>query len=118
MRLEGLTAEHDTLERKRKLAEENYLRYEERKEQARIANALDLEQLLHVSIVEPAKEPALPAERPIAMVMLVGLLVGSCTGVGAALVRDRQNRAVTSAAEIAALTGLPVLSTAPEVTKR
>jgi protein tyrosine kinase modulator len=118
MRLEGLTAEHDTLERKLKLAEENYLRYEERKEQARIANALDLEQFLHVSIVEPAKEPALPAERNIAMVMLVGLLLASCTGVGAAVVRDRQNRAVTSAAEIAALTGLPVLSTAPEVTKR
>jgi uncharacterized protein involved in exopolysaccharide biosynthesis len=118
MRLESLTAEHDTLERKRKLAEENYLRYEERKEQARIANALDLEQFLHVSIVEPAKEPALPQERPVAMVMLVGLLLGSCTGLGAAVVRDRQNRAVTSAAEIAALTGLPVLSTAPEVTKR
>jgi uncharacterized protein involved in exopolysaccharide biosynthesis len=118
MRLESLTAEHDTLERKLKLAEENYLRYEERKEQARIANALDLEQLLHVSIVEPAREPALPAERPLAMVMLVGLLLGSCTGVGAAVVRDRQNRAVTSAAEIAALTGLPVLSTAAEVSKR
>ena len=118
MRLESLTAEHDTLERKVKLAEDNYLRYEERKEQARIANALDLEQLLHVSIVEPAREPALPAERPLAMVMLVGLLLGSCTGVGAALVRDRQNRAVMSAAEIAALTGLPVLSTAAEVTKR
>jgi uncharacterized protein involved in exopolysaccharide biosynthesis len=118
MRLESLTAEHDTLERKLKLAEDNYLRYEDRKEQARIANALDLEQLLHVSIVESAKEPALPAERPLAMVMLVGLLLGSCTGVGVAVVRDRQNRAVTSAAEIAALTGLPVLSTAPEVAKR
>jgi uncharacterized protein involved in exopolysaccharide biosynthesis len=118
MRLEALTGEHDKLERKLKLAEENYLRYEERKEQARIANALDLEQFLHVSIVEPAKEPALPAERHIAMVMLVGLLLASCTGVGVAAVRDRQNRAVASAAEIAALTGLPVLSTAPEVAKR
>jgi uncharacterized protein involved in exopolysaccharide biosynthesis len=118
MRLEGLTAEHDTLERKLKLAEDNYLRYEEKKEQARIATALDLEQFLNVSIVEPAKEPALPAERNVAMVMLVGLLLASCTGVGAAVVRDRQNRAVASAAEIAALTGLPVLSTAPGVTKR
>ncbi len=117
-RLESLTAEHDTLERKVKLAEENYLRYEERKEQARIATALDLEQLLHVSIVEPAREPALPAERPLAMVMLMGLLLGGCTGVGAAVVRDHRNRAVSSAAEIAALTGLPVLSTAAEVTKR
>jgi uncharacterized protein involved in exopolysaccharide biosynthesis len=118
MRLEGLTAEHDTLERKLKLAEDNYLRYEAKKEQARIATALDLEQFLNVSIVEPAKEPALPAERNVAMVMLVGLLLASCTGVGAAVVRDRQNRAVASAAEIAALTGLPVLSTAPGVTKR
>ncbi len=117
-RLESLTAEHDTLERKVKLAEENYLRYEERKEQARIATALDLEQLLHVSIVEPAREPALPAERPLAMVMLMGLLLGGCTGVGAAVVRDHRNRAVGSAAEIAALTGLPVLSTAAEVNKR
>lgn len=117
-RLEALTSEHDTLERKLKLAEDNYLRYEDRKEQARIANALDLEQLLHVSIVEPAKEPALPAERHSAMVVLLGLLLASCTGVGAAVVRDRHNRAVASAAEIAELTGLPVLSTAAEMTKR
>lgn len=118
MRLEALTAEHDTLERKLKLAEENYLQYEKRKEQARIANALDLEQLLHVSIVEPASVPVLPAERNVAIVLLLGLLLASCTGVGAAVVRDRQNRAVASAAEIAALTGLPVLRTASEVTRR
>jgi uncharacterized protein involved in exopolysaccharide biosynthesis len=118
MRLEGLTAEHDTLERKLKLAEDNYLHYEGRKEQARIANALDLEQLLHVSIVEPAREPALPSERNSAVMLVLGLLLASCTGVGAAVVRDRQNRAVSSAAEIAELTGLPVLSTAAELTKR
>jgi uncharacterized protein involved in exopolysaccharide biosynthesis len=118
MRLEEMTAEHDTLQRKLNLAEENYLQYEKRKEQARIANALDLEQLLHVSIVEPAKEPVLPAERHSAMVVLLGLLLASCTGVGTAVVRDRRNRAVSSAAEIAALTGLPVLSTAAELSKR
>jgi uncharacterized protein involved in exopolysaccharide biosynthesis len=118
MRLEEMTAEHDTLERKLKLAEDNYLRYEERKEQARIANALDLEQLLHVSIVEPAKEPALPLERHTAVMVLLGLLLASCTGVGTAVVFDRRNRAVNSAAEIAALTGLPVLSTAPAMTRR
>jgi uncharacterized protein involved in exopolysaccharide biosynthesis len=118
MRLEALTAEHDTLTRKLKLAEENYLRYEDRKEQARIANALDLQQFLHVSIVEPAKEPALPAERHSAVMLLLGLLLASCTGLGAAVARDRQNRAVSSAAEIAELTGLPVLSTAAQMTKR
>lgn len=118
MRLESMTSEHDTLERKEKLAEDNYLLYEGRKEQARISNALDQDQLLHVSIVEPAKEPALPAERHSAMLVLLGLFLASCTGVGAAVVRDRQNRPVGSAAEIAALTGLPVLSTASEMTKR
>jgi uncharacterized protein involved in exopolysaccharide biosynthesis len=112
MRLEGLTAEHDTLQRRLKLAEENYLRYEGRKEQARIANALDAEQLLHVSIVEPAREPALPAKRYDAVVVLMGFLLASCSGVGAAVAKDRQSRPVGSAAEIAALTGLPVLSTA------
>jgi hypothetical protein len=50
--------------------------------------------------------------------LLLGLLLASCTGLGAAVVRDRQNRAVSSAAEIAELTGLPVLSTAAEMTKR
>jgi hypothetical protein len=52
------------------------------------------------------------------MMLVLGLLLASCTGVGAAVVRDRQNRAVASAAEIAELTGLPVLSTAAELTKR
>ena len=118
MRLEEMTAEHDTLERKLRLTENNYLRYEERKEQARIANALDQEQLLNVSIVEPAKEPALPLERHNAVMMLLGLLLASCTGVGTAVVFERKNRAVNSAAEIAALTGLPVLSAALKVTKR
>jgi uncharacterized protein involved in exopolysaccharide biosynthesis len=100
------------LARNLKLAEENYLRYEERKEQARIASALDLQQLLHVSIVEPAKEPALPDERYDAVFVVLGFLLASCSGVGAAVARDRQRRRVGSAAEIAALTGLPVLSTA------
>ena len=112
MRLEALTAEHSALERRLNLAEENYLRYQQRKEQARIANALDVEQLLHVSIIEPAREPALPAKRYDAFVVLIGFLLASCSGVGAAVLKDRQSRPVGSAAEIAALTGLPVLSTA------
>jgi uncharacterized protein involved in exopolysaccharide biosynthesis len=111
--LESVTAEYEMLQRDLQLAEQAYQRYEKRKEDARLASALDLEQLLNVSIVEPAKEAALPIEGNRAT-LLLALLAASCTGVGAAVIRDHQTRRVAGAADIANLTGLPVLSATTE----
>jgi uncharacterized protein involved in exopolysaccharide biosynthesis len=113
-RLESVTTDHESLTRRVQMTEENYMLYQSRKEEARIANALDVQRFLHVSIFEPATPPALALERHRPVLAFLGLLLASFASLGAALLGDRQSRPVTGVMEIATLTGLPVLSTCGE----
>ena len=107
--LERITAEHDGLDRKARMAEQNLMRYQNKEEDARIASALDQEGLLNVSIVEKATPPALPINQHLPALILLSILVASAAALGGALAVDRYHCPFGNISEIATAAGVPVL---------
>ena len=86
LELERITAEHDDLARKVKLAEENFLLYQRKREESRLADAMDKEKILNVSIVEQAAPPAVPVEQHRAALLLLSAVMAVFASLGLALV--------------------------------
>jgi len=108
--LTGLTARDEDLHRRIKIAEENYLLYQKRQEEARIAEAMDRQKFLNVSIVERATTPALPADRHRMLIGLLGLFVAALISIAAALTVEHFDRPVEFAPQLSEISGLPVLA--------
>jgi len=95
-----------------KLAEEKYLLYVNKREEARIEDALDQGGILNVIIAEAPRAPALPA-RAAWVFGLVGALLGGTLSTGLAFVTDRLNPAFRTPDEVIGYLGIPVLASLP-----
>ena len=111
---QSITAEHAKLARQLHIAEENYLLYQSKREGARIASALDQHKIVNVSVIAPATPPALPVDQHRPFLIALGFMVAICAATGTALLADRYHRPAATAAEIASLTGVPVLRPSEE----
>ena len=104
-------AQQDVL-RATKTAEENYLLYLRKREEARIGDALDARGILNVTIVEEPKAPVLPKRSP-PMFALVGLLAAGTVSTGLAFASDYLDPAFRTPEEVIAVLDLPVLASLP-----
>jgi uncharacterized protein involved in exopolysaccharide biosynthesis len=91
-RLEQATANHNDLERAVKIAEENFLLYQRKLEEARLAEALDKQRLLTVAILEKASVPALAASQHRTFLLLFGFLAAAFLALASAFVADYLER--------------------------
>ena len=74
--LDGKDVQQQDLIRAAKLQESNYLLYQNKREEARISDALDQKHISNVSVAEAATMPALPSDLgPVAL-----LILGACVG--------------------------------------
>src|SRR6202012_5243513 len=69
------TTEYDDLIRSEKEAEENYLLYARKTEEARIAESLDQEKIANVAIAESPTEPHLPSKPNVPLNLGLGVLL-------------------------------------------
>jgi uncharacterized protein involved in exopolysaccharide biosynthesis len=95
-----------------KEAEQQYLLYVNKREEARIGDALDQGGILNVTIAEQPTAPALPQLSPFGFAA-VGLLAGVVVSLGAAFANDRLNPAFRTPDEVLAYLGTPVLASLP-----
>jgi uncharacterized protein involved in exopolysaccharide biosynthesis len=102
----------DALTRDLKTAEAKYLLYANKREEARIGDALDSGGILDVAIAEAPVAPALPAHS-FAFFLVLAFVVGSGSSVGAAFVADYASPAFRTPAEITAYLDVPVLASLP-----
>ncbi len=96
-----------------KSANEAYLEYLRRAEEARLAHALDRSGIVNISILERAQVPDSPEPTKAAAWWLAGVLASLAVGIAAGVVRDRLDPAVKSGAEAERLTGVPVIGEVP-----
>jgi len=131
MALGEATAEYDDLTRTQKKAEENYLLYAKKTEEARIAESLDRQKIANVAIAEPPNEPHLPSKPNVRLNLTLGVLLAGFLSLGVAfgaeylqqperlievsmhprLEGSSRGNEVRRRADLEALTGLPVLAT-------
>lgn len=112
-RLDARGTTQQGLLRTAKEAEEHYLLYARKQEEARISDALDQQGIANVSVAEPAAKPEEPVGPGWAVILLLGLGVASVGSVGVALAADYFDVRVRTPDELAACAGLPVLAAVP-----
>ena len=95
-----------------KVAEEKYLLYVNKREEARIEDALDQGGILNVVIAEEPRVPALPARSGWAF-GLMGLLLGGTLSTSLAFAADYLNPGFRTPDEVTAYLGIPVLASLP-----
>jgi uncharacterized protein involved in exopolysaccharide biosynthesis len=102
------------LVRKVKEAEGNYLLYVQKREEARIGNALDSQRIVNEAIAEAATMPALPSRRNRAVILVLGTLFAGLVAPGLAFVVDYFDPSVRTPDELAKTLQIPVLATLPK----
>ena len=95
-----------------KSAEEKYLLYVNKREEARIEDALDEGGILNVTMVEEPRAPVLPA-RAAWVFGLIGMLLGGTLSTGLAFVADSLEPGFRTPEEVGAYLGIPVLASLP-----
>jgi protein tyrosine kinase modulator len=98
--------------RTQKANEANYLLYLKKGEEARIADALDQNNILNVAVAQPPSVPALPTRSPWLFVML-GLILAPVVSMGLALTLDYLDQSFRTPTEVTAELGIPVLAAVP-----
>jgi uncharacterized protein involved in exopolysaccharide biosynthesis len=111
-RLGDRAIEQDALLRDLKTAEQKYLLYANKREEARIGDAMDSGGILDVTIAEPPTVPALPAHS-MSFFLFVGLVLAGASGSGIALVADYTSPAFRTPEEVTACLDVPVLASLP-----
>jgi uncharacterized protein involved in exopolysaccharide biosynthesis len=111
-KLEEDAITQDDLTSNEKAAEESYLLYVKKREEARVGDALDEGGIVNVAIAERPVVPALPVWPP-GMVALAGFIAACSAGAGAAFVADRLDPALRTPEEVLACLDLPVLASLP-----
>jgi uncharacterized protein involved in exopolysaccharide biosynthesis len=115
-RLEQMGATQQTLMREAKQAEDNYLVYVQKREEARISDALDAQRIVNVAIVEEATLPTEPSGPRRALLLLFGAGLAGILSVGLAFIKDYVDPSFRTPSEVRAYLGLPVLASMPRST--
>jgi len=103
----------DDLTSSEKAAQENYLLYVKKREEARMGDALDEGGIVNVAIAERPVVPALPVW-PAGAVVLVGFVTALASGAGAAFTADYLDPGLRTPEEVLACLEIPVLASLPE----
>jgi uncharacterized protein involved in exopolysaccharide biosynthesis len=111
-KLEEQGIQQGDLMRTAKADEANYLLYTQKKEEARIEDALDRTRLLNVSIVETPMAPSLPTRSPF-IFGLVAVLLASAVSVGVVFAIDYADQSFRTPTEVLHELRIPVLAAVP-----
>jgi uncharacterized protein involved in exopolysaccharide biosynthesis len=112
-RLEETGVEQQTLTRAMKSAEENYLLYRRKQEEALISDALDRTRIVNVVIAEAPTVPAQPSNIPAQWLLALAALIAAMIGTSMTYVLDFLNPYLRTPDEVESALDVPVLATIP-----
>jgi uncharacterized protein involved in exopolysaccharide biosynthesis len=107
----------DDLQSSERAAEENYLLYLKKQEEARMADALDQRGIVNVAVAEEPTAPVLPLWSTWA-VLAVGFVAAGASGAGAAFAADYVDTRFRTPHDVLAYLNAPVLASLPQPPKR
>ncbi len=103
----------ENLVREVKEAEGNDQLYKQKREEARIGDALDRQRIVNVAIAEAATVPALPAHPHWALTLLLGILLASLISPGVGFAADYFDPSLRTPDELRDVLQIPVLAALP-----
>jgi uncharacterized protein involved in exopolysaccharide biosynthesis len=96
-----------------KAAEDNYLLYLNKREEARISNAFDKSRILNVSIAQKATVPYIPSN-PTALLLVLGWLFACIASTGVVLVQEKLDAPLRTPEQIGRYLDAPVIAYLPK----
>ena len=105
--------EQQDLVRNAKAAEENFMLYLRKQEEARISDALDTRKILNVTIAQTATVPTLPVHSGL-WYFLVSGLIASLASIGLGFGKDYLDPTLRTPHEVEVALDIPVLMTVPK----
>jgi len=104
----------EDLVRNEKMAEQAYLIYSRKQEEARISEALDHQRILNVAIAEAATIPFLPSDPSSWLILLVGGCLAGLISMGLAFASDYLDPSFRTPHELEAYLNIPVAAAMPK----
>ena len=95
-----------------KTNEENYLLYQRKQEEARMAEALDVRRILNVAIAERPNVPLVPTNSQLIFAM-VGILLSATISLGVVFVAEYMDNSFRTPSEVVSELNIPVLASVP-----
>lgn len=111
-RLGEAAVQQQDLLREMKSAEDTYLLYARKSEEARVGDALDERGILNVTLVEAPVAPVLP-QHSVWMMVFTSVLAAGSAGTAASFIADYLDPAVRTPADVVACLRVPVLASLP-----
>jgi len=97
-----------------KANEENYLLYHRKREEARIADALDRRKIVNAAIAEAAVVPLVPDGLPTGVKLVLSLVVASLVSLGAGFLSEHLDPSLRTPHEIKEYLEMPLLAAIPK----
>jgi uncharacterized protein involved in exopolysaccharide biosynthesis len=112
-KLEGDSVVQQDLLRTAKANEENYLLYHRKREEARIADALDQRKIINAAVVEAPVAPLVPASLPIGIKLLLALVIATLVSVGLGFLMEHLDPSFRTTEDVKDYLEIPLLATLP-----
>lgn len=106
------------MQRRVELLRANYDTYAEKMEQARVARALDLEQVTNLKIVQPASFVGKAVSPKVSVILLLGLVASTFGSLGLALVCEFFDQSLKTPQHVETTLDVPVLLSIPYVRRQ
>jgi len=112
--LDAKDLQQQELLRAAKVQETNYLLYQNKREEARISDALDQKRIVNVAVAEAATIPALPSDLGPLLTLAIAFCMAVIASVSVASVAERFSRSLPQPDDIRRILDLPVLASFPK----
>jgi uncharacterized protein involved in exopolysaccharide biosynthesis len=106
-----------SLQRELTLLDTKYRKYSENLEQARIEQALEMNKISNISVIQPATAPLDPVRPKKAVNLMLGLIFGVLGGIGLAFVSHVHGHSLKTPEDIEKKLGLRLLASIPYLEK-
>ena len=113
LKLQGESVVQQDLLRTAKANEENYLLYHRKREEARIADALDQRKIINAAVAEAPMIPLVPASLPVPVKVLLAIVVATLVSLGLGFLMEYLDPSFRTPKEISEYLEIPLLATIP-----
>ena len=105
--------EQQDLTRTAKTAEDNYILYSRKREEARINEALDKDKILNLAVAEKPSTPSFPTQSPL-MLGLFGTILAVAATAGMVFTLEYMDPSFRTPSEVRAVLNVPLLAAVPD----
>ncbi len=102
------------LQRERDIREANYRKYSEKKEEARIDSAMEIQKISNISVAQAATDPIKPISPKKVLNLALGLILGGLGAVGLAFMSEHNDLSLKRPEEVEKKLRVPCLAAIPQ----